>query len=283
MKLENKVVLITGAGRGLGAMLAEQLSAQGARLTLLDLDSTTVEKVAAGLPGETLALAGNVARLEDMETAVEKTVERFGRLDVLVANAGITAAGTVEGMDPECFCRVIEVNLIGVWNSFRSAIPALRATRGYLLGVCSLAAAIHSPLQAHYTASKAGVEAIADCVRQEVAGDGIDVGLIYPTFAATDMMQEFHSDAAGKALWGGNRGPFAMVTPERVVRAMLSAIRNRRRRVVVPWHMGALVAAPGLFHGALETMIRLYGGRRAVTDARREEGLPPASKRQRGS
>lgn len=266
------VALVTGAGRGFGAGIARRLAAAGLRVVLVDRDGASVREVAAGLGPCAISLQADVTSLEAMEGVVAETVARFGRLDVVVANAGVTAFGSVEGMNPAMFRRVIDVNLVGVWNTLRAAIPAVRKQRGYLLVVCSLASAIHSPLQAHYTASKAGVEAIADSLRQELRDDGVAVGALYPTFAATDMMTEFHREEGASLLWGGNTGgPFGMVTPGQVVDGMWRAIRGRKRMVVVPRRLTPLVLAPGLVHRVIELLIRRYGGGAAIAAARRRE------------
>src|SRR5207248_7677139 len=118
-----------------------------------------------------------------VERAVGGAVERFGGIDVAMANAGIAPpAKTVAGIEPEDFERVIDVNLLGVWRTVRAALPHVIERRGHVLAVASMAAAVHLPLMAAYAAAKAGVSALADCLRIEVAATGTTVGCAYFSF-----------------------------------------------------------------------------------------------------
>ncbi|MHB8452112.1 MAG: SDR family NAD(P)-dependent oxidoreductase, partial [Mycobacteriales bacterium] len=119
-----------------------------------------------------------------LTAAVDSAAGRLGGLDVVVANAGVQAFGSVAGLDPEVFERVVAVNLLGSYHTLRAGIPHVRERRGYLLAVSSMAMAVHSPLQAHYNASKAGLAALADSLRLELAPDGVAVGVAHPTFVA---------------------------------------------------------------------------------------------------
>jgi NAD(P)-dependent dehydrogenase (short-subunit alcohol dehydrogenase family) len=271
-ELTAKTVLITGAGRGFGELLARRCHALGASVVLIDRNAADVERLALALGDRALACAADVTDLAALEAARQQALARFGQIDVVVANAGITAMGSVEHIDLEAFRRVLEVNLFGVLHTLRAMTDPLRAQRGYALVVASMASAIHSPLNSAYVASKAAVEGLADCYRQEVADDGVGVGIIYPTFAATDMMKFTLQDELGKRIWGGNKGLFAMVSPEQVVDAMLGAIARRSKRVVVPSHLASVAAAPWLFHGFIEQAMRRAGAGDALRTAKAAAG-----------
>ena len=155
--LAGRTVAITGSTGGLGAAVAEALRERGANLALLDLDQTAVDKQAADLGGETVARGwvANVRDLESLQSAMAQAAEHFGRLDVVIANAGIDTMAPLATIDPAAFERVIDINLNGVWRTFRAGLPFVQEQRGYLLAISSMAAFVHSPLQGSYTASKA--------------------------------------------------------------------------------------------------------------------------------
>ncbi len=192
-----------------------------------------------------------------MDAAVTAAVAHFGGIDVVVANAGITAFGTLAELDPDQFEAVLDVNVAGVYRTLRATYPHLAASRGYVLVVASMAAAIHLPLQAHYCASKAAVTAMADSLRLEARVDGVDIGCLHPTFAATDLMAQTHQDPAGRQLWGGNTrmSLWSMVRPEQVVATMVRMITRRSRRAAVPDRLLAVVWFDGLVQPVLERTV----------------------------
>src|SRR4051812_4003881 len=120
MNLRGKTVLITGAARGIGAESARQLAARGARIALVGLEPEELAKVAQQCGPEAAAFEADVTDVDALERAVEGAVERFGGIDVVMANAGVGPAGMVRLMDPEAFERTIEVNLLGVWRTVRA-------------------------------------------------------------------------------------------------------------------------------------------------------------------
>src|SRR5437867_8408456 len=153
--LTGKTVLITGASRGIGAESARQLAARGARLSLAGLEPEQLAEVAGSLP-EAAWFEADVTDMEQVEEAVAGTVERFGGIDVVIANAGIGPPAALETIDFDLFERTIDVNLLGVWRTVRTALPHVIERRGYVLMVASLAAVLQSPLLGHYAAAKAG-------------------------------------------------------------------------------------------------------------------------------
>ena len=142
-----------------------------------------------------------------------RTVERFGGIDVVIANAGIAPFGTVATIDPDAFERTIEVNLLGVWRTVRTALPHVVARQGYILPIASLAAALHPPMLAHYAATKAGVEAFCDSLRAEIAHTGTRVGVAYFSFIDTDMVREGLDSPSANVLRDATPGPFSKTAP----------------------------------------------------------------------
>jgi NAD(P)-dependent dehydrogenase (short-subunit alcohol dehydrogenase family) len=251
--LRGRTVLVTGAARGIGAELARQLTARGARLALVGLEPEKLEALSDSLGHDAAWWEADVRDAAALETAITAAAERFGGLDVVVANAGIATVGTVMSVSPEDFERVIDVNLLGVYRTARAALPHLKRSRGYLLCVSSLAAAHHAPLMASYTASKAGVEAFGDALRTEAAVDGVTVGVAYFSFIDTDMVRDAFAESPSQSLREGVAARFTKPMPlDRSVSRVVRGIERRAKRIVVPRALEALVLAPGLLSPLLD-------------------------------
>ena len=182
-----KVVVITGAARGIGEALALSLSARGARVALVGLEPDRLAEVAGRCGPNAAWWECDVTDPQALDRAVEGVRARFRRVDVLIANAGIAAGGPLLQADPVTYDRVIEVNLMGSVRTVRAFLPLLTAAGGYYLQIASLAAMAPTPLLSAYDASKSGVEAFALALRPEVAHHGVDVGVAYLAFTDTDM------------------------------------------------------------------------------------------------
>jgi NAD(P)-dependent dehydrogenase (short-subunit alcohol dehydrogenase family) len=253
--LAGRTVALTGSTGGLGIALANALRERGANLALLDLDAEAAQAQAEKLGGDTVARGWgvDVRDLAGLQAAMDEAAAHFGRLDVAVAGAGIDTMAPLATIDPAAYERVIDINLNGVWRTFRAALPHVEAERGYLLAISSMAAFVHSPLQVSYTASKAGVWAMCDSLRLEVRHLGVGVGSAHPTFFRTPMMDDVTADPAGRALWGGNsKGLWKMVPLEKVIAGIVHGIERRADRVVVPRSLTLTAIAPGLFRPILE-------------------------------
>ncbi|MGF1430676.1 SDR family oxidoreductase [Kitasatospora sp. LaBMicrA B282] len=192
--LHAQVVVVTGAARGLGALMARRLADRGARVALVGLEPAEL-KAAAELCGpEATAWEADVTDLVALSAVAERITEHYGRIDTVVANAGIAIGGPLLDSDPAAYQRVIEVNLLGSVTTARAFLPALTRTRGYLLQIASLAAITPAPLMSAYCASKAGVEAFAHSLRAEVAHQGVKVGVGYLSWTDTDMVRGADQD-----------------------------------------------------------------------------------------
>jgi AhpD family alkylhydroperoxidase len=237
-ELSDRRVLITGAARGIGAATARRLHERGARVVLAGLEPDLLARVAADC-GDALAVVCDVRDRDQVEAAVESAVEHLGGLDVVVANAGVAAQLPILGGDPEVFERTVGVNLIGVYYTLRAAAPHIAHERGYALAIASLAAAVHAPLLGAYSASKAGVEALADTLRIELAPSGAHVGVAYFAELDTDMTSRGFDTEAVKRM---RVGPRRSVTPLSVgIDAIERGIARRSRRVVAPSWVAAVL------------------------------------------
>lgn len=252
--LRNKVVLITGGARGIGAATARSIAAQGGRLILTDVDKAPLDELAAELgPDAVLAVVADVTDLPSMEAAVAAGIEKFGRIDVVVANAGIASYGSVLGVDPATFRRVLDINVLGVFHTVRAALPAVIAQKGYILVVSSLAAFAPAPGLAAYNASKAGVEHFANALRLEVHHQGVDVGVAHMSWIDTPLVQDARKDLkAFDELISKLPPPLNRTTTvDACVVAFVKAIEKRKRRVYVPGWVGMIRARRNLVSSAL--------------------------------
>jgi NAD(P)-dependent dehydrogenase (short-subunit alcohol dehydrogenase family) len=241
--IAGKTVLITGAARGIGAETARRLASKGARVALVGLEPEELEKVAAQCGPDAIWFETDVTDWDALERAASGTVERFGGIDVVMANAGIASSGLVRYTDVDAWERVIEVNLLGVFRTVRTCLPHVIERQGYILPVASLAAAAHSPVMSAYSASKAGVEAFGDALRGEVAHLGVSVGVAYFSWIATDMVAGGDATVAAGLLRGRMRGPLSKTYPLSVaIDAVEHGIENRSMRVVAPGWAKILLA-----------------------------------------
>jgi len=265
--LRDRVVLITGAARGIGAETARQVAARGAHVALVGLEPDRLADLAASLGDRAAWFAADVADLAAVETAVAGTIRRFGGIDVVVANAGVVANGTVLGHDPAAFRRTVDVNLVGVWHTLRAAGPHVVARRGYLLPVASLAAALHGPLIGPYAATKAGVEALANSLRSELAHTGTRVGVAYFGFIATDMVDRALAHRSTQRLRDLTEGPLtvAPVPVARAGEAIVRAVERRARIAYAPGFVGPLLW--------LRTLLQPLGDARIARQAGMAEAM----------
>jgi AhpD family alkylhydroperoxidase len=270
-ELEGRRVLITGAARGIGAATAKRLHARGARVALAGIEPDLLREVAAEC-GNALAVVCDVRDRDQVEAAVEAAVEHLGGLDVVIANAGVAAQLPILGGNPEVFERTVEVNLLGVYYTLRAAAPHIAHEHGYALAISSLAAAVHAPLLGAYSASKAGVEALADSLRIELFSTGARVGVAYFAQLDTDMTSRGFGTEAAKQLNVGS-GPWDRVTPLEVgVDAIVRGIAQRSRQVVAPRWVAAVLPIRTLAQRAVDRA-SLRGLRKALEVAR-EENAP---------
>ncbi|HEX8084330.1 MAG TPA: SDR family oxidoreductase [Solirubrobacteraceae bacterium] len=266
-----KVVLVTGAARGLGLEAARRLHALGASVALVGLEPDELERRATELGERAWWYEADVTDTDAVEAAVAGAVERFGGLDVVIANAGIAANGTVASIDPAAFERTIEVNLLGVWRTVRAALPHVVARRGYVLIVSSASALVHTPMMAAYTASKAGVEAFGDALRMEVAHTGTKVGVAYFSFIDTDMVRRGFDRPS--AQYGRERlgGPFSRWAPvSDVGDAIVAGVTRRARHVMVPGSLKPLLYLRSVVQPLMEWQSRRRGVDEVIKMAERE-------------
>jgi NAD(P)-dependent dehydrogenase (short-subunit alcohol dehydrogenase family) len=265
--VRGKVVLITGGARGVGAATAARLVAGGARVVLVDLDDEPLREIVQRLGHDSAtSIVGDVTELSDMRAAVAHGVERFGGIDVVVANAGIASYGSVGAVDPATFRRVIDINLTGVFHTVRAALSQLERRRGYILVVSSEAAYVPAPGLAAYNASKAGVEHFANALRMELGYKGVAVGTAHMSWIDTPMVQDAKQDlAAFREMLESLPGPLGATTAvETCADAFARGIEKRAARVNVPGWVGWLRWLKPLLTSRLMELLSRRDSRRTV-------------------
>lgn len=203
LDLRERVALVTGGSRGVGRAVSERLAEAGAHVVVNYVqderaaEETTEAVRARGV--EASAVRADVRRLEDAERLVRETIERFGRLDILVCNAGIWEGAPVEEMSEELWDRVLDINLKGTWTVCRAAVAEMkRRNFGRIVIVSSTAGQRGEARVSNYAASKGGQISFTKSLAAELARDGITVNAVAPGWIATDMTTDVYTDEAAR-------------------------------------------------------------------------------------
>jgi short-subunit dehydrogenase len=238
--LRGKVILITGASAGIGEALARQAAARGAAVVLAARRLDRLQRIAAELAalegsGGALAVACDVSCDGQVEEAVARALERFGRLDIAVANAGFAVSGTLMKISLEEYRRQMEINFFGVIRTVKACLPALIATGGALGLVGSANGYLSVPTASAYCASKHAVRSLAVCLRHELAEQGVSVTHLAPGFITTELRRvdnvgEHHPEAADPV------PPWLQMPADRAAAQMLRAIVRRRAEQAITFH-----------------------------------------------
>ena len=186
--MKDKVAIITGASSGIGAATARALAEQGCRLTLAARSTDRLEALARSLGPETLVVPTDVTCDADVKRMVERTLDRFGRVDVLFANAGVYIPGQITEGDPKAWAELMDVNVAGVLRCIHAVLPPMIAQgSGDILVTSSISGCIDIHWEPVYSASKHAVQALVHTLRRQVARHGIRVGAIAPGAVANEL------------------------------------------------------------------------------------------------
>lgn len=230
--LRDKVVFITGGGQGIAAVTAAKLVERGAIVALVDRNAETLDAVLKELGEAHHGVVADVTDSASLDRAVQSTLDRYGRIDAVVANAGIGSASTVAASDVEDLVRIVDINLNGVIRTIKATLPEIIRQRGYFLLISSAAALKNVPRANAYAASKVGVEAFGGALRLEVAHKGVSVGVAHPTWVSTPMI-------TGKGTRAGESKtlpwPFNVISSvDTCANHLAAAIEGRYRKVYIP-------------------------------------------------
>jgi short-subunit dehydrogenase len=261
MDLQGRVAAITGASTGIGLACAQQLAAAGvavvlgARRTEM-LDQAVAQIRAAG--GQADAVTMDVTREADVAALVSTAQRAFGRLDIMICNAGFGYYGTVEDTPPEVMQRMMDVNFMGTYYGTRAALPIFRAQgHGHLLFVSSIVGRRGIAQMSGYSATKAAQAGFCESLRSEFAGTGIHVSIVYPVSTETEFREAMKRDY-GHSVSG--LGPSQSV--EDVAASIVRCVRKPAPEVYPHRLSKALTVINAVAPGFADTMVRKYGRRR---------------------
>jgi NAD(P)-dependent dehydrogenase (short-subunit alcohol dehydrogenase family) len=278
--VRGKVALITGGARGIGFGTAKALARRGATLIIVDLDQAACDEAAAQLGGEAIGIAADVTDLGAMQRAVATAAERFGGVDIVMANAGIVSKGaTFRAMSRESFDRVFDVNANGVIRTVEAALPEIVRRRGHVVVVASVYAFVNGVGAIPYAMSKAAVEQLGRALRVELAQHGASATTCYFGFIDTQMVHRgIDADPLADELNRQFPKPLAKrLTPDQAGDAVARAVERRAPRVIVPRAWRVLFVLRGILGPLMDRyMERAAPTQRLVQqmDARGNEEQP---------
>lgn len=260
---QDKVVLVTGGSAGLGRAIAARFAARGAKVVVAALDDGLLEPAAESLRaagGDAVAIAADITCQQQVDTLLERAVEHFGRLDVLVNNAGRSARRDVLDTTPEQFQELWELNFLALVRCTRAAMPHLLASKGHLVNIGSLAAKTVSRYLGAYPVSKHAVAAYSHQLRLELGPKGVHVLLVCPgPLAREDAGRRYDRQAAGlpeSARKPGGGVKLKGISPDYLAGRILAACERRRAELVVPAKARLLFAVSQLWPSLGDWIIR---------------------------
>ncbi len=236
--MQNKVVVITGASSGIGKALAEKYAAEGWNLVLaarrierlLDLEKELINS-------EVLSLKTDVTNINDCRNLIEKTINKFGKIDVLINNAGISMRAIFENVDLSVMQKMMDVNYWGTVYCAKFALPYLLESKGSLVGVISVGGYVGLPGRAGYSASKFAVRGFLDTVRTENLKTGLHVLVAAPGFTASEIRKAALT-ADGKQQGETPRNENKMMSAEEAARHIYNAVKKRKRKIILTFVEG---------------------------------------------
>lgn len=251
--MKDKVVIITGASSGIGLALANELASRGAVLALGARNREKLEEMVKGCNGKgirAIAVPTDVSKEEDCRNLVQKTVESFGRIDVLINNAGISMRALFEDVDLKVLHTLMDVNFWGTVCCTKYALPYLLQSRGSVVGIISVAGYVGLPGRTGYAASKFAVRGFLDTLRTENRKKGLHVLVVAPGFTGTNI-RNLSLTADGSPQGKTPRDEGRMMTADEAARHIVRAIKKRKRSLILTFMEGKLTVFLNKFFPAL--------------------------------
>lgn len=249
--MKNKVVIITGASSGIGRALAKAFAAKGAKLSLGARRTELLEELRAELPGtEILIQKTDVSVEADCRRLVETTIGQFGRIDVLINNAGVSMRALFDEVDLNVIRQLMDINFWGTVYCTKYALPHLLKTRGSLVGVISIAGYVGLPGRTGYSASKFAIRGFLDTVRIENLKKGLHVLVAAPGFTASEV-RKVALTTDGSQQGETPRDESRMMSAEECAAHILKAVEKRKRQLILTFTEGKLTVFLGKFFPSL--------------------------------
>ncbi|MGH7141402.1 MAG: SDR family NAD(P)-dependent oxidoreductase [Minisyncoccia bacterium] len=223
MEIRNSAAIVTGASHGIGRALAQQLGGRGARVALVARSKDELEALAAELPGA-IAIAADLGKADDIRRLVAETKKAFGRIDLLVNNAGQGLRSPLEKTSVDDYRAIIELNVVAPLIAMQEVMPLMRAQGdGIILNISSMVSKNYIPNLAGYASTKYALNALSLTARQELAPDNIRVCVFYPRMTATDFGQHARGETY---VSGAGRPGMTVDTPEEVAKKIIEQIES---------------------------------------------------------
>jgi len=251
LSVKNKVVVITGASSGIGRALAKEFAAKSARLSLGARRTDLLEQLQSELPEtEMLILKTDVSNENDCRVLIEETIRRFGQIDVLINNAGISMRALFEDVDTKVIRQLMDVNFYGTVYCSKYALPHLLKTKGSLVGVISIAGYVGLPGRTGYSASKFAIRGFLDTIRIENLKKGLHVLVAAPGFTASEVRKVALTND-GSQQGETPRDESKMMSSEECAKHIVRAIEKRKRELILTFIEGKLTVFLGKFFPSL--------------------------------
>jgi short-subunit dehydrogenase len=258
MTLKNKIVIITGASSGIGRSLAAEFAKRGANLVLASRQFVTLCEIAQDLEKQyvirAIAVQCDVAHPEDCELLTKQTLATFGKIDVLVNNAGISMRALFKDADVEVLKRVMDINFWGTVYCTKSAYPEILKNKGTIVGVSSIAGYKGLPGRTGYTASKFAMNGFLEVLRIENLHTGVHVLTACPGFTATNI-RNTALDKNGKSQGESTMHEEKMMTSDEVARIIADGVENRSRTLIMTRQGKLLVFLNKFLPGLVDKMV----------------------------
>jgi len=265
--LNGKVALVTGGARGIGFETARQMHLRGASVAVLDIDAEEAREAAERIGPRAIGLAGDVTDQNAMLAAVAEVVEKFGGLDVAVANAGIAQKqfASIRAISGEEWERVFEVDLLGVWRTVRAALPQIVERHGQMVVVSSVYAFANGMGNSPYAVAKAGVEMLGRSLRVELATHGASASVAYFGWVDTKLVQDaFAQEDSDRVRELSPDFLMKRITPDEAAAGLVRGIEERAPRIFVPKWWRYVSALRGIVNPLLDKRMETDAKTRAL-------------------
>jgi short-subunit dehydrogenase len=251
---KDKIALVTGGSRGLGLEIARQICARGGKVALIARDAAELARAKTDLDRfatEVLTIQCDLLETAQIQSSVQQTLQRFGKIDILINNAGTIEIGPIEHLPLKDFDRAMRLHFWAPFILYLLVAPHMRAKGGRIVNISSIGGRIAVPHMAAYSASKFALAGFSDAIRAELARDNILVTTVTPGLMRTgsQIHAKFKGDHAAEYKWfdWSRKIPFASISVERAARKILSACRRGKPVLVMPWSAYFIIAANALF------------------------------------
>src|SRR5216117_1425547 len=267
--LRDRVVLITGGSRGLGLVLARQICAVGGKVALIARDADELERAKADLArrgGAALTVQGDLLDTGQIQSAIRQIIDRFGKIDILINNAGIIEVGPLQHMTREDFERAMRLHFWAPFELISQIVPEMRTWGGgRIVNISSIGGKIAVPHMAPYAASKFALVGLSDALCAELARDSIHITTVTPGLMRTgsEGHAKFKGDHAAeyKSFTGASKLPFASISAERAARKILAACRHGQPALIMPMPARALIIANAFFPNLTARIFKIVNKR----------------------